>query len=61
MIRHALIKDDTVINVIVWDKTTPWTPPAGFTLVECPDNKCDIGDKYDAATNVFSKPVKLQG
>jgi hypothetical protein len=29
----AVIEGDTVINVIVWDGETRWTPPAG-TIIE---------------------------
>jgi hypothetical protein len=31
--RYALIADDKVINVILWDGSTDWSPPTGTEVV----------------------------
>lgn len=56
MARHAIIKDNKVVNVVIWDGSE-WLPPRDHMVVNCPDNKCDIGDNYDPSTNTFSKQV----
>lgn len=32
MLSYALITNNTVTNVVVWDGSTPYTPPTGATL-----------------------------
>ncbi len=46
MKTYAVIKNNTVINTIVWDGVTPYTyPEAGVTLIEA--EVVGIGDKYE--------------
>jgi hypothetical protein len=35
--RHALIEDGIVINVIVWDGESPYDPGEGVTIKPCSD------------------------
>jgi len=43
--KYAVISSETNIveNVIIWDGVSPWTPPAGTSLVNVTDVPCDIG------------------
>jgi hypothetical protein len=43
--RYAIVDDASkvVLNIIIWDGTSPYTPPAGTTLVNIDDVQCDIG------------------
>ena len=52
--RYALINDGTVENVILWDGSTDYEPPAGTTLVEIGSNIVHIGYLYDGTT--FTNP-----
>lgn len=37
--RHAVVKNGIVVNIIEWDGVTEWAPPPGCTTV--PDEKLD--------------------
>lgn len=37
-----------VENRVLWDGTTPWSPPAGMASVADPDGKYPIGSTYPA-------------
>ena len=43
--RYAIVDDLTkvVLNLILWDGVTPFTPPAGTSLVNVTDVFCNIG------------------
>jgi hypothetical protein len=43
--KYAIVDDATkvVVNMIVWDGVTPYTPPAGTTLVNVDGIPCGIG------------------
>jgi len=43
--KYATVDDATkvVLNISVWDGVTPYTPPAGTTLVNVDGIPCDIG------------------
>jgi hypothetical protein len=43
--RYAIVDDATKVvqNVIVWDGATPYTPPAGTTLVNVDGIPCGPG------------------
>lgn len=58
MNRHAIIADGQVLNVILWDGVATWSPPPGTALVALqPDERCEIGDEYDAnASPRFTMP-----
>ena len=37
MSNYLVIKDNTVINTIVWDGESDWTPPQGTTVQIAPE------------------------
>lgn len=43
--NYAIVEDSTkvVLNIIVWDGVTPYTPPAGTTLVNVDGIPCGPG------------------
>lgn len=50
MKRHAIINiNNEVVNVIVWDGITRWSPPTNHIAVQF--DICDIGDTYDPENN----------
>lgn len=53
--KYAIIDQNTVTNVTLWDGVTPWTPAAG-EAVACPDN-VGIGWTYDGTTWTAPEPV----
>ncbi len=44
MNRYAIIKDDVVINVIIWDGKSEWNSPEGTKVIQ--SDSLNIGDKY---------------
>ena len=58
MNRYAIIAEDTVSNVVIWDGVAEWEPPAGTTVVALvADEYCEIGWIYDPKTTPrFSPP-----
>ena len=46
-----------VITVIVWDGIQPYTPPAGTTCVQDPNNPPQVGIGWTYVNGVFSAPV----
>ena len=54
--RYALIKNDTVSNVVLWDGSDKWTPPEDVTLVMVDEGwGFGVGDLY--IDGVFYRPV----
>ena len=57
--RHALIKDGSVVNVIELKPDSRWTPPEGHSVVQ--DDDCQIGDTHDGTTftriNMVPEPI----
>ena len=45
---------NTVVNTVVWDGVSPWTPPANTTVVQ---NAASIGWSYDPVAQAFSAPA----
>jgi len=43
--KYAIVDDATKVvdNIIVWDGVSPYTPPAGTTLVNVDGIPCGIG------------------
>lgn len=54
--RFAVVDDDgLIVNVVVWDGVSDWSPGDGVRPVEVPDGKpADIGGRVD---DVGGKPV----
>jgi hypothetical protein len=46
MNKYAIVLEDQVLNVVVWDGESTWTPPAGATLVEVTGVPCGPGWTY---------------
>ena len=47
--RYVVINSSgTIVNVVEWDGTAIWTPPAGTTTMV--SNTMDIGGKYISGT-----------
>jgi|NOAtaT_7_FD_contig_31_7043877_length_310_multi_2_in_0_out_0_2 hypothetical protein len=54
---YALINsENVVVNMVLWDGVTPWTPPDGCTPIKINSQPCDIGWIYDPQTGTFSPP-----
>jgi len=47
MNRYAIIKDNIVIQVIIWDGKSEWKHPEGTDLVQ--SDSLNTGDKYSPA------------
>lgn len=45
--RYALVHNETgkVVNCMIWDGVTQWSPPAGHSAVR--HDLCNIGDFWD--------------
>jgi hypothetical protein len=43
---YAVVQDDVVINVVIWDGGPEWTPPAGCIAVALGDSGAGIGWGY---------------
>lgn len=49
MNRYAIISNDIVTNVVVWDGVAPWAPPPDAMAYPISDDSaCEIGWTYDA-------------
>ena len=53
MNRYAVINSsNVVVNVIIWDGVSPWSPPSGCIVV--PEGQgAMIGGTYDPASQTF--------
>ena len=53
--KHAIIENNKVINVTLWDGVTEWSPPEGTIAVSCSD---EVGPEwtYDG-TNFIAPPI----
>ncbi|GAN83789.1 hypothetical protein F1645_16390 (plasmid) [Novacetimonas hansenii] len=40
-----------VVDNVLWDGASAWTPPEGTAVVADPDRKYPIGSTYDPATS----------
>lgn len=48
---------DIVINKIIWDEVSQWSPPDGCILIDITDNEnVDIGWTYQKDTGMFVSP-----
>jgi hypothetical protein len=55
----AVIDGGTVINTVVWDGESAWSPPDGTTLVSLADYPhVGIGWDWDGVTFVDNRPVE---
>lgn len=57
MKNYAVIQNNIVTNIIIWDGMATWSPPQGSSLVDLTDTATpDIGSSYDGTT--FTPPVR---
>ena len=57
MKRIAMIKDNVVENISVWDGVTEWNPGPEWMLVDITDQpQVGIGWLYNPNTQTFSNP-----
>lgn len=55
-LTYALIKNNKIKNVILWDgNTTTWQPPSDCLAISIAETQFGIGDTYDPLTQTFSK------
>lgn len=48
MNNYAIVKDGTVVNIVVWDGRAAWAPPSGTNAVPIPaDEFVTLGDTYN--------------
>jgi hypothetical protein len=52
----ALIKDNIVANVVVWDGEATWSPPAGYVCVETTTLNPAPGPGWTYANGAFAPP-----
>lgn len=62
--RFGLVdKNLNIVNVIIWDGVTLWTPPDAVTVLENPDigrdEKCVLVNNAVAFIKPIEKPVDL--
>jgi hypothetical protein len=55
---YAVIKNNVVENMIVWDGVTPYTPPEGTILVA--SDIAEIGWIYNPETGDITPPIKSE-
>ena len=48
----AVIEGDTVVNTVVWDGESAWSPPEGTTLVSLADHR-HVGIGWDYVDGEF--------
>ena len=48
-------KEGTIVNTVVWDGESTWSPPEGTEAVDCGDNACQIGGTY--INGIFTPPA----
>jgi hypothetical protein len=54
----AVINNGTVVNTVVWDGESNWSPPEGTTLVSLADHAhVGIGWDWDGTTFTDNRPV----
>lgn len=58
MSKYALVKNDLVENIILWDGDDDWPTPEEYLVVKLKDDQdVGIGYKYDGKN--FTSPVKI--
>ena len=52
--RWAIVKDDVVANVIVWDGKAEYSPPAGCVMIDTSKTKASLGWKRQGKSKKFA-------
>ncbi|QCG77519.1 hypothetical protein SEA_DIZZYRUDY_22 [Microbacterium phage DizzyRudy] len=55
--RYALVKDNVVCSVILWDGETPYEPEEGCVMYEVPD---EISPGWTIADNQWAPPIPVE-
>ncbi len=53
--RYGVLSGTEVVNVVLWDGETEWTPPDGCTAVACPDN---VGPGWTFEDGAWTAPIE---
>lgn len=56
MSNYAIVENDVVINVVVWDGTNDWTPPAGSQAIEVTSSMGTPWIGLGYANGAFAQP-----
>lgn len=59
MNRYALVENGLVINTIIWDGKSEWSPGDGVTVIQLDDSDAvSIGDSYDGSKFILRDIVE---
>lgn len=53
--KYALVSNQYVADLVLWDGESEWTPPAGLTPVKCPDG-IPVSPGWSYVDGEFSPP-----
>lgn len=53
---YAILENNIVINKVVWDGETQWSPGDEYQIMEIGDKWCEIGTIYDDTSDEFVFP-----
>jgi len=56
MPNYAIIEDGIVVNIVVWDGGTTWSPPDGQTAIAIEDG-VEVGIGYSVVDGKFVAPI----
>jgi hypothetical protein len=55
MKRYAVVnQENKVVNIIIWDEVSQWSPPENHIIVNVEETFCDIGWAHNEG--VFTDP-----
>ena len=57
MSNYAIVENGTVVNIVIWDGETDWTPDGGHTAIEI-NEKDVVAIGYTVANDEFVAPVQ---
>jgi hypothetical protein len=58
MARKLIIQSSYVVNVVIVNEDSQWTPPEGCTVIDDPtDGYAGVGDWYEVAEGILYRPV----
>jgi hypothetical protein len=57
--RYAVIDSNNyVVNIVLWDGVSEWSPGPGLSLIQIQEEQfVDIGWTYDEETGLFINPI----
>lgn len=54
----AIIKNNVVQNVAMWDGVSAWSPGEEYLLIDVTNKKCDPDDLYNPEDGSFARPAQ---